>query len=144
MDPVLILYPAFAMAFLTISMIVNLGLNRYTAVGNREADVRYYRLYKEEFANRPDRLRLLERHVQNHFELPPLFYFAVLIAFTTGHVNLFNVVLAWLFVAGRCVHSAIHLGYNNVLHRFSVYGATLFVLLLLWLSILWSVLDVPL
>ncbi len=144
MDPVLVLYPAFAMALLTLSIILRLGFVRYSAVGRRDVSVKYYQLYQETHAERPDALRKLERHVQNHFEVPPLFYVAVLIAFTTQHVTMLTVVLAWLFVAGRCVHSAIHLTYNKVLHRFSVFGATLFVLGLLWGVIFVSLLGVPL
>lgn len=140
----LILYPAFAMAFLTLSMILRMGLVRYSSVGRRDVSVKYYQLYEETHADRPDHLRKLERHVQNHFEVPPLFYVAVLIAFTTEHVTMPTVVLAWLFVAGRCIHSAIHLTYNNVLHRFSVFGATLFVLGLLWSVIFVSLLGLPL
>lgn len=143
-DPVLILYPAFAMAFLTLGLIFRLGIQRYGAVGRREVSVKYYQLYEEEHAERPKELRLLERHIQNHFEVPPLFYVAVLIAFATGQVNAVSLTLAWLYFAIRVVHTGIHLGYNNVLHRFSAFGASLFVLLLLWLTILVSLLDLPL
>jgi hypothetical protein len=40
--------------------------------------------------------------------------------------------LAWLFVALRIVHSAIHCGYNKVMHRFQAYFAGGVALWLLW------------
>jgi len=40
--------------------------------------------------------------------------------------------LAWSFVALRVLHSAIHCGYNRVMHRFLVYIAGACVLWALW------------
>ena len=141
MEPVAILYPAFAMAFLTLAVFYRVGVARYLAVNRRDVRAKYYRLYEEQYAERPDRLRVLERHLQNHFEVPPLFYAAVIIAFVTAQVTTLQVTLAWLFVAGRVVHTAIHLSYNKVLHRFLMFGATLMVLTALWISILVGLLD---
>jgi hypothetical protein len=69
---------------------------------------------------------------RNLFELPVLFYMALAVAALTGQVNIATVSLAWLFVALRIVHSAIHCTYNKVMHRFSAYLAGGLVLWALW------------
>ncbi len=139
MESTAILYPAAAMFFLTFAVIVNLGIKRFRAVGRREVSVGYYRLYIE--GGEPPRLRVLTRHAQNHFEVPPLFYLVLLFIYVTGHVTWLTVGLAWLYFASRCAHSYIHLGTNNVTHRFSAYAAGGLVLAALWLTWLVSMLS---
>jgi hypothetical protein len=39
---------------------------------------------------------------------------------------------AWLYVGLRMLHSAVHIGYNNVVHRLVVFTASNFVLIMLW------------
>ncbi len=139
MESTAILYPAAAMFFLTFAVIVNLGIKRFRAVGRREVSVKYYRLFSE--GGEPPRLRVLTRHAQNHFEVPPLFYLVLLFIYVTGHVTWLTVGLAWLYFASRCAHSYIHLGTNNVTHRFSAYAAGGLVLGALWLTWLVSMLS---
>jgi hypothetical protein len=69
---------------------------------------------------------------RNLFELPVLFYLALVVAALTAQTDTPVLVLAWLFVALRIVHSAIHCGYNKVMHRFQAYLAGGMVLWLLW------------
>jgi hypothetical protein len=69
---------------------------------------------------------------RNLFELPILFYLALCIAFVTAQVNTLTLALAWAFVATRLVHSAVHCGYNRVIHRFYAYITGYFVLVALW------------
>ncbi|MCJ0824650.1 MAPEG family protein [Luteimonas sp. 50] len=69
---------------------------------------------------------------RNLFELPVLFYLALVVAALTAQASVPVLVLAWLFVALRVVHSAIHCGYNKVMHRFLAYLAGGIALWLLW------------
>lgn len=69
---------------------------------------------------------------RNLFELPVLFYLAVVVAAQTGRVGTAVLVLAWLFVALRVLHSWIQCTYNKVMHRFRVYVAGGMVLWVLW------------
>ncbi len=71
-------------------------------------------------------------NLRNLFELPVLFYAAALIAAFAGLATPVLLVLAWLFVALRIAHSAIHCTYNKVMHRFVAYLAGGVVLWLLW------------
>ena len=70
---------------------------------------------------------------RNLFELPVLFYLAVVVAVLTGQVTMVTVTLAWAFVVLRIVHSAIHCGYNKVIHRFRAYFAAGVALWSLWI-----------
>lgn len=69
---------------------------------------------------------------RNLFELPVLFYFALLVAILVGLVTPLSLALAWTFVLLRVVHSAIHCSYNKVMHRFMVYVAGACALWALW------------
>ncbi|HVI26678.1 MAG TPA: MAPEG family protein [Xanthomonadaceae bacterium] len=69
---------------------------------------------------------------RNLFELPVLFYLALVVAALTAQVDALTLGLAWAFVALRVVHSAIHCSYNKVMHRFLAYLAGGLVLWALW------------
>lgn len=69
---------------------------------------------------------------RNLFELPVLFYLALVVAALTGQGGPLVLGLAWLFVALRVLHSAIHCTYNKVMHRFQAYAAGGIVLWILW------------
>ena len=60
---------------------------------------------------------------RNLFELPVLFYFALLAAAQTGQGDGLVLGLAWGFVGLRVLHSLIHCSYNRVMHRFAAYVA---------------------
>ena len=139
MTPTAILYPGIAMFFLTIGVLLSLGLARRSAVRNGSVSIKYYRTYNE--GTQPERLHVLSRHVQNHFESPPLFYAGILFTYVSGSVTELSVVLAWLFVCARCVHSYIHLGSNNVTMRFFTFGTSLILLTGIWASLLFRLLT---
>jgi hypothetical protein len=77
---------------------------------------------------------------RNLFELPVLFYAALFVAALTGLVTPVSLGLAWAFVALRILHSAIHCGYNKVMHRFYAYLAGGTVLFALWAWLGWRLL----
>ncbi len=67
-------------------------------------------------------------NLTNLFELPVLFYALCLYLYVTGTVDQFYLILAWVFVAGRALHSLVHVTVNNVNVRFIVYMLASFVL----------------
>ncbi len=71
----------------------------------------------------------------NLLEMPVLFYLAVLLSLILLVQDEVLVILAWLYVALRYVHSLIHCTYNKVMHRFQVYFISCIVLLLIWLRL---------
>ena len=80
-------------------------------------------------------------NLRNLFELPVLFYVALIIAFVTAQAGPLFTALAWMFVALRFTHSAIHCSYNKVMHRFRAYLAGAVVLFALWLRLAWGLLG---
>lgn len=131
MSQELIFYPAIAMFALTMFVLFKTGIARNAAVTKRKVDIRFYELYRDD-EQEPDELRVLGRHLQNHFEVPPLFYFVVLALYVTEQVSMLSLIGAWLFVGFRIAHTAVHLGGNIVLRRFLVFIASTVSLMLLW------------
>ena len=68
----------------------------------------------------------------NLFEMPVLFYTALLLSMVLMVQDQFLVQLAWGYVALRFVHSLVHCSYNRVMHRFIAYVASCLLLLLIW------------
>src|ERR671920_1210883 len=68
-------------------------------------------------------------NLRNLFEIPVLFYALALYLFVTGQVDVTYVSAAWIFVAFRALHSAVHCTFNHVMLRFYLY---LFSTLAVW------------
>ena len=71
-------------------------------------------------------------NLKNLFELPILFYVAILLALVLMVQDQGLVQLAWGYVALRYLHSLVHCTYNRVMHRFTAYVASCLVLMLIW------------
>jgi len=71
---------------------------------------------------------------RNLLEVPVLFYALVAVALATAAIPDWLVWGAWLFVALRVLHSAIHCSYNRVMHRLAAFLVGFGVLLLLWVA----------
>jgi hypothetical protein len=69
---------------------------------------------------------------RNLFEVPVLFFAVCCALAITDTVTFPQLVLAWLFVALRAIHSFIHCTYNRVLHRFAVYVASTLCVFMMW------------
>lgn len=71
----------------------------------------------------------------NQFEMPVLFYLAVVLALILMWQDSLLVILSWTYVSLRILHSIIHTTYNNVTHRFHVYFLSCIVLLFMWIRL---------
>ena len=60
-------------------------------------------------------------NLKNLFEIPVLFYALALYLFVTNQVDSAYVIAAWIFVAFRALHSAVHCTFNLVMLRFYLY-----------------------
>jgi hypothetical protein len=69
---------------------------------------------------------------RNLFEIPVLFYAVGCALAIADAETVTQVVLAWLFVGLRAVHTYIHLTYNRVMHRFTVYVLSSVVVFVMW------------
>ena len=125
-----IFLPALAMVALTIAV----WLRMYVA---RIGEMKRERIHPQAVATSAQMAsRLADTRAadnfRNLFELPVLFYMALVVAALTSQVNAVTLALAWGFVALRIIHSVIHCGYNKVMHRFRAYVFGGLVLWAMW------------
>jgi hypothetical protein len=96
------------------------------------------RIDPQQLRDRAEAHRLLPRsanpsnNLKNLFEMPVLFYAAILLALNLMFQDRLLVLLAWGFVAFRAIHSLVHCTYNNVNHRFISYAVSTLFLALMW------------
>jgi len=129
MKQLTLLYPVFAMAFLSLGVALILFLRRVSAIKEGLAPA-YFRFNRG--AKLSPRLTVAEQHYQNIFEMPQLFYLAMLVAFVTVEPGVVLLSLAWGYVGVRSLHSWVHLGQNNVLWRRNAFVASYLFLVLIW------------
>jgi len=133
MASVSIFWPAVAMVLLAFTVMFLMGRERIGQLTRKRVHPQSIAL-SAQLATQLDDTRCSD-NFRNQFELPVLFYVALVVAFLTGQVTLLVLGLAWTFVALRYAHSVIHCSYNKVRHRFAVFVAGAAVLLLLWLRL---------
>ena len=127
-DKLLILAIA-AQVLLALGILVWMGFERVPRVARGEIAVKDIAVERQGY---PLRARLLSNNFDNQFQLPVLFYVAALLLLWSGHAGWVELVLAWLFVALRYAHAAVHVTTNRVYRRFFIYTAGLVVLAVLW------------
>jgi len=130
MDARLIFWPAVAMVALTLVVQMRMYVTR---IGEMKRE----RIHPQSIATSATVAARLKDtkaadNFRNLFEVPVLFYPALIVAFLTAQVSATTLALAWIFVALRMMHSAIQCGYNKVMHRFYVYVSSSWVLWILW------------
>ena len=131
-----ILFPVVALAMLTFVVLLLIPLRRFRAGAAGQVDFDDFRY--GESARVPPAVSLPNRNMMNLLELPVLFYVACLILYVTDRVSSVALGLAWGYVGLRIAHSAIHLTYNRVRDRLTVYAASNFALVTLWMNLLRS------
>ncbi|MDR0479895.1 MAG: MAPEG family protein [Burkholderiaceae bacterium] len=126
-----ILYPIFVLAAWTVIVLVQVPIVRFYAAFGHEVVESDFKL--GESAAVPAYVSLPNRNYMNLLELPVLFYVVCLLFYMTNGVSLIVVQIAWVYVALRLAHSAVHLSYNNSVHRFLVFALSNLVLIALWI-----------
>lgn len=128
-----IFFPGLAMVFLTFVVLVAMYRRRV-------AQMKRERIHPQAVATSAQSAAKLTDsgpadNFRNLFELPVLFYFALVVCAITGLHDIATLVLAWGFVAARVLHSAIQCGGNKVMHRFRAYLLGAAILLALWVRV---------
>ena len=124
-----ILAPLFVQVALTFALLVWMGAARIAAVRHGETRVRDIALGQ---SNWPPRIQQISNCYHNQFQLPMLFYVLVVLAYILHKADYLFIIMAWVFVALRIVHAAIHTTSNHVGHRFQAFAAGAVILLLMW------------
>ena len=109
---------------LLVQVLITLAVWIYMYI-TRLREIRHKGIEPQQLALRSDAQKLL-------FEMPLLFFLAVLLSLILLIQDDLLVAFAWGFVVLRAIHSLIHCTYNQVLHRFTVYIASSLMLFLMW------------
>jgi hypothetical protein len=70
--------------------------------------------------------------------MPVLFYTLCVLIVAMQMTDATLLLLAWCYVATRYLHSLIHITYNNVLHRVTVFFASNVLLIFLWVRLVFT------
>ncbi len=134
MESASILFPVIAMAALTFFVTARLYFVQYRATKRREINYGYFSIYR---GDPPEFIKAARDHYKNMFELPVLFYVWVVILYASGEVDRVDIILSWLFVASRYVHSFIRAtDHSKILIRLSVFAVGFFLIMFCWAKLL--------
>ena len=136
MDKTSILFPMVALVTLTFAVLLLIPVRRFRA--GIAGQIKFDDFRYGESARVPPEVSIPNRNMMNLLELPLLFYVACLIYLVIGRVDQFALALAWLYVALRIVHSAIHVTYNRVRHRLIAFALSNIVLVSFWTNLIRS------
>jgi hypothetical protein len=98
-----ILWPLLAQIGWTFALYVWLTIERTRAVGRGEVKYSAFEFSR----NGPPKVARISRNLANQFELPVIFYAVVVLLVVIGRVGTIDVLAAWVFVAGRVVHTLV-------------------------------------
>lgn len=133
-----LLYPLLIQVALTFGVLGVMFVRRIAEFGKKRIDPQ----------TTPSRAHIREQltdsapaadNFQNQFELPVLFFVAVLLAITLLLRDPILAALAWVFVSLRILHALVHISYNTVMHRFYLFACSTLALLALWVRLGWLI-----
>ena len=105
-----ILWPMLAHIGWVFLLYAWLTVARWRAVQRGEVDYSSFEFGREE----PLAVARITRNLANQFELPVIFYALVVLLIALGKVTTFDVIAAWVFVAGRVIHTLVQTLTDNV------------------------------
>ena len=133
MNQTAIFWPMIAQVALTYGVYALISIRRKAAIRAGQASVSQFR----ENQNEPASSLFVRNNLANQFELPVLFFAACLTVHALGATGTATVAIAWLFVASRYVHAAIHVTTNRIRHRQPAFVVGYLALAAMWAIIAW-------
>jgi hypothetical protein len=104
-----LLWPMLAQIGWTFLLYVWLTVARQHAVKRGEVEYGSF-VHGEE----PHHVARITRNLANQFELPVIFYAVIVLLVATRNVTTIDLLAAWIFVAGRVVHTLVQTLTDNV------------------------------
>jgi hypothetical protein len=134
--PAAILLALLAQIGWTFLLYAWLSWARKRAVDSGAIDYSCFVLGREE----PLEVARITRNLANQFELPVIFYAAVILLIVLGRVATIDIVAAWVFVVGRVIHTLVQTLTDNVRLRGQVFlinflGVVVLVAHLAWIAV---------
>ena len=83
----------------------------------------------------------VQRNLANQFEAPVFAYFAATVLLWAGAVGVYDVAAAWVFLAGRVLHTAVQVLTVNVALRGQIYMINFLAIVALMGHVAWLVLK---
>jgi len=123
-----IFWPLLAHVALVYGLYVLLGQRRAKMVRAGSVAKSDYRENRGE----PAESLVVKNCLANQFELPVLFYACCILLYVTESDNVVAVGLAWLFVALRYAHAAVHVTSNDLRYRSPLFAAGYLALGAMW------------
>lgn len=129
-----ILLPVLALVGWTLLIMLLIPYQRFRAAFAGKVTAKDFRY--GESGRVPGEVSLPNRNYMNLLEAPLLFYVVCIALFVLQTVNTLALVLAWTYVGSRVIHSLVHVTYNNVYHRLTIFVISNIILLVLWAQLL--------
>ncbi len=111
-----LLWPMLAQIGWTFLLYVWLTVARVQAVKRGEVVYGDFARHEE-----PHHVARITYNLANQFELPVIFYAVVVLLVATHEVTTTDIIAAWLFVAGRVIHTLVQTLTDNVRLRGQVF-----------------------
>jgi hypothetical protein len=112
-----ILWPMLAHIGLTFFLYAWLTFARTKAVQSGETEYACFVLGRDE----PLHVARISRNLANQFELPVIFYALAIVLLVVGRITWIDIAAAWVFVAGRLIHTLVQTLTDNVQLRGRVF-----------------------
>jgi hypothetical protein len=128
-----IFWPMIAQVALIYGVYALISIRRKAAIRVGQASVSQFR----ENQNEPASSLFVRNNLANQFELPVLFFAACLTVHALGATTMATVALAWVFVASRYIHAAIHITTNRIRYRQPAFVVGYVALAAIWAIIVW-------
>ena len=113
--------PFFATVFLTFLVWVYMYIRRIGFITSNKISSKHLAVPGALAQISPPAVSNPSDNLKNLFEIPVIFYALALYLFATRQVDALYVGAAWVFVAFRVLHSAVHCTFNLVMLRFYLY-----------------------
>ncbi|MDK1384471.1 MAPEG family protein [Sinorhizobium sp. 8-89] len=123
-----IFWPMVAHALLVFALYALLSARRVSLVRTGKVEASQFRENRHE----PAESLVVRNSIANQFELPVLFHICCVLLYITEADNLVSLGLAWLFVALRYVHAAVHVTSNRLRYRRPLFITGFVTLLAMW------------
>jgi|ERR1043165_3274585 hypothetical protein len=104
-----LLWPMLAQIGWTFLLYIWLTIARRRAVRSGEVDYSAFAHGEE-----PIDVDRISRNLANQFELPVIFYALVVLLVAMNNIAIIDIIAAWVFVAGRVIHTLVQCVTDNV------------------------------
>jgi hypothetical protein len=131
-DQHLIFAPMGVLAFVTFGVLILIPIRRFRAGAAGEIVADDFKF--GESPGVPGHVSIPNRNYMNLLEMPMLFYVICLMLYVSHRVQPGFMWLAWAYVGLRVLHSLVHLTYNNVVHRLTLFALSNFVVISMWVA----------